>query len=89
VFFFICTTRKKDLTKKRDLRVMALLDIETKKKLDFICERDKRAMSNMMAFLIDNYYRQVKGNEGGIVYKTMTKEQKEDFKKMYCFFTPR
>ena len=40
-------------------KVIANLDDETREKLDFICKRDKRAMSNMMVFLIDYYYKQV------------------------------
>jgi len=71
------------MSEKKD-RVIAVLDKESREKLDFICKRDKRAMSNMMLFLIDYYYKQVreKENRGGIVYNKMTKEEKEDFKKL-------
>ena len=71
------------MSEKKD-RVIAVLDKESREKLDFICKRDKRAMSNMMLFLIDYYYRQVreKENGGGLIIRTMTKEQKEDFKKL-------
>ena len=66
---------------KKD-RVIAVLDKESREKLDFICKRDRRAMSNMMLFLIDYYYKQIEGDENEIVYKTMTKEQREDFLKL-------
>jgi len=66
------------MSEKKD-RVIAVLDKESREKLDFICKRDKRAMSNMMLFLIDYYYRQVreKENGGGIVHKNPTKKDYE------------
>ena len=67
---------------KKD-RVIAVLDKESREKLDFICKRDKRAMSNMMLFLIDYYYNQVIGSGSGIVYNKMTKEDRERFLKLY------
>ena len=71
------------MSEKKD-RVIAVLDKESREKLDFICKRDKRAMSNMMLFLIDYYYRQVREKESGsgIIHRTMTKEQREDFLKL-------
>ena len=65
---------------KKD-RVIAVLDRESREKLDFICKRDRRAMSNMMLFLIDYYYNQVT-KESGIIHRKMTEEQKEEFRKM-------
>jgi hypothetical protein len=43
---------------KKDLKVMVLLDEETKRKLNFLCERDSRNMSNMLLSLINEKYRQ-------------------------------
>ena len=62
------------MSEKKD-RVIAVLDKESREKLNFICKRDKRAMSNMMLFLIDYYYNQVANS--GIVYKNPTKEERE------------
>jgi len=56
-------------------KVIAVLDNETREKLEFICKRDKRAMSNMVVFLIDDYYNRV-------VEKSGTKENKYDVKKV-------
>ena len=51
-------------------RVITALDKETREKLDYICKRDKRAMSNMVLFLIDDYYNRV---------TEKTKENVKDF----------
>jgi len=63
------------MSEKKD-RVIAVLDKESREKLDFICKRDRRAMSNMMLFLIDYYYNQVTSGSG-IVHKNPTKEDYE------------
>ena len=68
------------MSEKKD-RVIAVLDKESREKLDFICKRDRRAMSNMMLFLIDNYYREIT-SKSGIIYNKMTAEEREDFLKL-------
>ena len=68
------------MSEKKD-RVIAVLDKDSREKLDFICKRDKRAMSNMVVFLIDYYYKQVakeKENEK-IIHRNPTKEERERF----------
>ena len=59
-------TQTKEKTKevkiKKDLKVIAMLDAETKKKLDFLCDRDNRNMSNMILFLINEKYREYENN---------------------------
>jgi hypothetical protein len=71
------------MSEKKD-KVIAVLDKETKAKLDYICKRDKRAMSNMMAFLIDYYYRQVvKENDNDkVIGRNPTPEDYDEFLKL-------
>ena len=58
----ITITRKKDTKTKKDLKVMALLDEDTKKRLDFLCDRDDRNMSNMILYLINKEYKEYENN---------------------------
>ena len=51
-------TKEATTKQKKDLKVMALLDEETKRRLDFLCERDNQNMSNMLLSLINEKYRQ-------------------------------
>lgn len=55
-------TIKKETNAKKDFKVMALLDEATKKKLDFLCDRDDRNMSNMILYLINKEYREYENN---------------------------
>jgi hypothetical protein len=47
---------------KKEFRVIAMLDEATKKKLDFLCDRDNRNMSNMVLALINEKYREYENN---------------------------
>ena len=69
------------MSEKKD-RVIAVLDKESREKLDFICKRDKRAMSNMMLFLIDYYYKQINDDNNEIVDRNPTKEDYEELMKL-------
>jgi hypothetical protein len=56
------TTIKKETKSKKELKVMALLDEATKKRLDFLCDRDDRNMSNMILYLINKEYKAYEDN---------------------------
>jgi hypothetical protein len=38
---------------------MTFIDDETRKRLEFICKTEGRKMSNMLAFLINDYYNRL------------------------------
>jgi len=56
------TKEKTEIKTKKDLKVVAMLDEATKKKLDFLCFRDDRNMSNMILYLINKEYREYENN---------------------------
>jgi len=56
------TKEKTEIKTKKDLKVVAMLDEATKKKLDFLCYRDDRNMSNMILYLINKEYREYENN---------------------------
>ena len=48
---------------KADYKTMVILSSERKKKLDYICEKEVRNKTNMIAVLIDNYYQELQKKE--------------------------
>ena len=40
-------------------KVMTFIDDETRRRLEFICKTEGRKMSNMLAFLINDYYNRL------------------------------
>ena len=61
-------------------KTMVILNAERKKKLDYICEKEVRNKTNMIAVLIDNHYQELQKKEQENDRMVIKEPIKEDFK---------